>query len=452
MKKHDRLSRRLFLGQGVVVPLVVSQLGMNSKCCAQETGAAIPEPTPSDSPETGKPYPGWKEGELDLHFIYTGATESAFHIYPDGTSMLLDTGDWAHEGNTVMLPDTSRRSGEWVARYVQRVNPAGNHVDYMMCSHFHDDHCGGNENYHAGLTSGRGEDYHLSGLAQVAEFIHFDEVFDRSYPDYDAPVTAWRQYETKNWLKFVQYQEKTNGLKRTPFVVGRAGQIVLKKAPEKYQGQFQVFNVCGNGTVCLEPPRPEDEFNPNVQVPTENLFVKYPQNNKPGANENLFSIAIRVSYGKFRFFSGGDVSGTVLDDEGNDVGLEGIVGRTAGKVTVCKANHHGFIDAMRPEFVREVQSKIYVPNVWHPAHVNKQTVPVMLSRELYPGDRLICPTLYEPRDAEVINAQPWAKEIVKIGGHVVVKVFDGGAKFRIYYLTANDESMTVKAVYGPWSA
>jgi hypothetical protein len=74
----------------------------------------------------------------------------------------------------------------------------------------------------------------------------------------------------------------------------------------------------------------------------------------------------------------------------------------------------------------------------------------MLSRELYPGDRLICPTLYAPREAAEINAQPWAKDIVKIGGHVVVKVFDGGARFKVYYLTANDESMTVKAVYGPW--
>ncbi len=37
------------------------------------------------------------------------------------------------------------------------------------------------------------------------------------------------------------------------------------------------------------------------------------------------------------------------------------------------------------------------------------------------------------------------------GGHVVVKAYDGGTKFKVYYLAANDESMTVKAVYGPWN-
>ena len=28
----------------------------------------------------------------------------------------------------------------------------------------------------------------------------------------------------------------------------------------------------------------------------------------------------------------------------------------------------------------------------------------------------------------------------------------GGTKYKVYYITANDESMIVKAVYGPWEA
>ena len=180
--KRKSLTRRSFLGQCAVSPFVVTLLGSGGACFAED---AVPAPTPADSPEIGKPYAGWKEGDLDLHYIYTGRAESSFQIFPDGTSMLLDAGEFHVQTakRTPFLPNGARLAGEWIARYIKRVNPAGDHVDYMMCSHFHSDHCGV-DTFSAGKTSGRGDDYFLSGLAQVAEYIHFDEVFDRAYPDY----------------------------------------------------------------------------------------------------------------------------------------------------------------------------------------------------------------------------------------------------------------------------
>ena len=44
--------------------------------------------------ETGKRYVGWKPGEMEIHHIYTGRGESNFMIFPDGTTMLVDAGDW----------------------------------------------------------------------------------------------------------------------------------------------------------------------------------------------------------------------------------------------------------------------------------------------------------------------------------------------------------------------
>ena len=43
--------------------------------------------------EIGKPYKGWKQGEFDIHHIHTGMGEANFFIMPDGTSMLIDSGD-----------------------------------------------------------------------------------------------------------------------------------------------------------------------------------------------------------------------------------------------------------------------------------------------------------------------------------------------------------------------
>lgn len=35
----------------------------------------------------------WRTGHYQVHHIYTGRSECMFHIFPDGTSMLLDCGD-----------------------------------------------------------------------------------------------------------------------------------------------------------------------------------------------------------------------------------------------------------------------------------------------------------------------------------------------------------------------
>ena len=59
-------------------------------------------------PAVGERYPGWKPGELDIHFIQTGVGEQTFFIFPDGTTMLLDCGDFYWE-------KWDRRPNAWVA-------------------------------------------------------------------------------------------------------------------------------------------------------------------------------------------------------------------------------------------------------------------------------------------------------------------------------------------------
>ena len=116
-------------------------------------------------------FPAWQEGELEIHQIYTGRGESSFLILPDGTTMLIDVGDYAPKDYPKMgelLPDTSRRAGEWIARYVQRVNPHKDQVDYLVISHFHSDHIGDAKNA-APHTTGRHPDYVLTGIAEAGE-------------------------------------------------------------------------------------------------------------------------------------------------------------------------------------------------------------------------------------------------------------------------------------------
>ena len=43
---------------------------------------------------TGAQFVGWTKGHFQIHFTYTGASESMFLIFPDGTTMLIDCGDF----------------------------------------------------------------------------------------------------------------------------------------------------------------------------------------------------------------------------------------------------------------------------------------------------------------------------------------------------------------------
>ena len=70
-----KMNRREFLSNS----LATAALGVVGGCAT--VGDAV-----------GCVYPGWKPGELDIHFIHSGTSENTFMIFPDGTTMLLDCG------------------------------------------------------------------------------------------------------------------------------------------------------------------------------------------------------------------------------------------------------------------------------------------------------------------------------------------------------------------------
>jgi beta-lactamase superfamily II metal-dependent hydrolase len=85
------------------------------------------------APELGGALPGWRKGELDLHFIHTGRGESMFYRFPDGTSMVNDVGDLWRENERHLIPWFPRKdllAGECVARYVKRELGVA-YVDYL---------------------------------------------------------------------------------------------------------------------------------------------------------------------------------------------------------------------------------------------------------------------------------------------------------------------------------
>ena len=76
----------------------------------------------------------------------------------------------------------------------------------------------------------------------------------------------------------------------------------------------------------------------------------------------------------------------------------------------------------------------------------------MADESLYPGPRLMCPTDPHPMNAPTFQGKPWRRYLCERGGHVVIKAYDGGARYKVYFLTAEDESMRVNLVFGPFES
>lgn len=386
----------------------------------------------------GDPLPSWQEGQLQVHFIYTGVAESTFYIFPDGTSMLLDCGDKdalaRGELAVPVLPNADRHSGEWVARYVMRVNPRKDSVDYLMLSHYHADH-GGTPSFHAGMKNTRYGKLYLSGLSHVSEFISFSHIIDRDYPRYCEPELLTNSHGNLKHVKtFYQYMKNEKGTDIQKFVVGAKDQISMKNNASKYPS-FHIYNICGNGYVS------------DKQGNVREVYKKYVGRNEK-INENAMSTGFIMEYGGFNLYTAGDFCGGRTLDDGTKLKIEDALADVVSEVNVAKVNHHGY-KTMTPKLIKALSPQVFVSCVWDQLHNHRSTLARLSDRSIYPEPRLICPTIYPIERYKKEKTERWINDIPEPalnGGHVVVTVEPDGKVYTLCYVSAADEQMTVKYV------
>ncbi|MBR5703012.1 MAG: MBL fold metallo-hydrolase [Bacteroidales bacterium] len=386
----------------------------------------------------GRTWPGWKEGEFQIHFIYTGVAESMFLIFPDGTTMLLDCGDFdalARGAKAVpLLPSADRHAGEWIARYVARVNPAVTDVDYMLLTHYHNDHAG-SDRFYADKIVRDGKEYPLSGFSQAAQTLSFRKAIDRSWPDYDTSL-KWADPDTVGLMRdFYAYMQEHRGMEIEKFRLGATDQIVQTHDPVKYPS-FQVRNICANGCIAYPDGHIKD------------LFEAKKNAGKQVKSENAMSLGMVFSYGPFRFYTAGDFSAKFKDPDGTPRFIEDDMAEVCGSVNVAKVNHHGH-NSMSRKLVGALRPQVWVSCVWDQLHNLPPCMELLSDRSIYPGDRIICPTIMPAERRAKDGDAVWMKDVAKAsyeGGHVVVNVEKGGRRYSVSYLTASDESMLVRSV------
>ena len=390
--------------------------------------------------------PPWQRGYFDIHHISTGRGDCAYLIFPDGTTLLVDAGDMSDTRprtlsprNTARKPNASRTAPEWIADYIRQFAPQGRPpvLDYALITHYHSDHYGEWDQTRPRSASGG---YALTGIMAVGDQIPIRRLLDRG-DDFpislrDSALQSPDNLKTlREYWKFAEYHQQAHGQQRQKLQPGSRSQIVPQYEPTAAPG-FEVRNIASNGQVWTGYA--DDEH--------YNLFE---QGQYPG--ENPLSNAIRIRYGRFDYFTGGDISGVNPLGESDPNSIEAHVAPVIGPVDVATLNHHGNRDSQSAYFVRTLRPRVWIQQCWSSDHPGNDVLRRMISRTLYPGDRdLFSTDMLEANELVIGDNIPNSYQ--SRHGHVVVRVEPGGDSYRVFVLNDDSEKREVKQVFGPYQS
>lgn len=412
------IDRRTFVFQSVAAAVATGSLGKQKQ----------------DAP--AGPLEAWKPGVLEIHQIATNRGNSALLILPDGTTMMVDAG--ALYGETPYLspvkPSNARRPGEWVGRYVQRRLQAAalTGIDTFLLTHLHADHLG--DMPPGGVANAQG--FVPTGISDVDAIVPIRRIVDRAWPDYSYPVAADVPFQ-KNYRAFLAAKKKSGGeIER--FRVGANDQFRLLRDAKAFPG-FEVRNLAANGEVWTgEGTATKRTFPELAGLKKED----YP-------SENCCSAAIRLRYGKFSFYTGGDLPSDTNYGRDPWRDIETPVARVCGKVSVAVLNHHGYFNATGPEYVRALQPRVFLIPAWDSAHPTVNTLATITSKAIYPGPRDGFATLVKEEN-RIANKK--TDDLKSRNGHVVVRVEPGGGSYTVSVVSNEDEADRVVGRFGPYMA
>jgi len=373
--------------------------------------------------------PAWTKGCLDIHHIATGRGNATLVIMPDGSSMLIDAGAINNKLDVSAAPKPSaeRRPGEWVGRYIQRhLRPTGRQqLDYLLVTHIHPDHLGDVDT--TSPVSSHGS-YRLSGVTEVAEMLPIGKVIDRGFPSYDFPLRPTGQY-AENYFAFVNSRIQ-RGLAVEGICAGSVDQFVMRTASPL----FNIRVIAANGEV----------WTGNGDAATSMFPPLHTLSRSDYPNENVCSIALKLSLCKFSYFTGGDLTSYTFDGDLPWLNVLGAAARVAGPVSVATADHHGMFDGLSAEVVRSLRPQAWIIPSWHISHPDMLQMERMLSQRLYFGPREIYATAVM-KENQLAN-QRLTSQMRSRDGHIVVRVQPDGAAYTVYVTDNSDEEDTIKLI------
>lgn len=385
----------------------------------------------------------WTEGYLDIHHINSGSGNSTFMVFPDGTALLFDAGDISRSKSTSNPLKASSPTGSdtvsaatFIVNYIKHVLPGIEQLDFLIVSHFHDDHYGHINSLSKPSKKGP---YKLSGVTEIHELLPVRKVVDRGFPHYTYPVNVAENHFDKetflNYLSFVKFHNKQKSIMFDSLHVGETTQFTMRKKTES-KDNFTVRNIKSNGSIWTGKGTEIKRIIPNT-IPV-NFY-----------NENPLSIGLKVSYGNFDYFTGGDMTG--LKGFGLPVWFdtETPTALAIGEVEALSLNHHGVRDATNEFFLSVLKPKVIVQQSWSSNHPGEE----VLHRIIQPIDDSKPPSIFATytHPETIVTYGKWLLENYKsIRGHVLIRVSAMNDNYWVYIIDDEKEVLSIKNIYGPY--
>lgn len=396
--------------------------------------------------------PLWESGMMDIHHIQTGRGNATYFVFPDGTTMLFDAGEISEthprtnsNRNSEIVPHVGKKAYQWVVDYIQQFAPTQNQnrLNYAVISHFHDDHFG---EWDSTLAYSKKGNYRLTGITGVGELLQIESLIDRGHIfPIDLKASYFRErYKNDeyhivqtldNYFEFIASQQKS-GLSYDTLNVGSSSQFQLRFSPSAFPN-WSVMNISAGGKVA-------------TGYGANDFTSLYPEGTYPG--ENPLSLSLKINYGKFNYYTGGDLSGIDEFGEGDNRSMEANIAPVVGPVDVAVMNHHGNRDSQSPYFVRTLRPRVWIQQTWSSDHPGHEVLRRVKSASLYPGPRDIFATDFLSSNIDVIGTSSVLQSYRSIKGHIVIRIDNNGDNYKIYVLDDESEERNVKSVFGPYTS
>ena len=429
--------------------------------------------TPPENPQkpsptevtVGEPLPLWQEGYLDIHSINGGRGESFYYIMPDGTTMLVDAAgaaDFETEGEAdgsgiYSRPSNSYSSGNVIVQYIKHFAPdvADGRIDYFMTSHYHGEHMGiytkkfanygwrvvdknGTITQSVNLDAGG---FLLNGVSEVGYYIPILRIIDRGdWADRPSNVFLTAPLRMQNYLNFIDWSAKANGTVREKLAIGHNDQIVLKHDAKSYAG-FSVRGIAAGGDIWTGSGNSVNTtYLPSSDQLMANLEAWDP-------NENIMSCVFTMSYGKFDWFSGGDIQyngrSTITWKD-----IDKPISKVVSKVEAMKASHHCAKYANSSDLLNALKPDNLIIGIWTKNQPNPDTM-----KRFFKASPKLGVFATNLSDISVENLKTEgidAGSFLARNGHIVLRVVPGGSSYYIYVLDDSDFNYRVLSIHGPF--